>query len=290
MFGYIMPERAHLYMKDLDLYRNFYCGICKSMGRQFSQKARFTINYDITFLAVLVHNYLGVDVEFEKLKCVTKPFNKTRQMVKGNDLTDKFASINVILAYFKLQDDEIDDKKSKIARKMFESSKRKADKVTPNISDIVEKHYENLRQCEKQNLDSLDRVADCFATMMKEIGKEIVQDKFTEEFGRLCYFIGKWVYLIDALDDFDDDVKDGNFNPFKAKFKDILSKTELLTKFEQDITFTMATTAKSIISAFESVKFAFNKDLISNIIQRGIPLMTRGVLKGEQCNRNYLKF
>ncbi|MEG2001670.1 MAG: DUF5685 family protein [Clostridia bacterium] len=292
MFGYIFPEKAHLYMKDFDLYRNFYCGICKSMGRQFGQKSRFTINYDITFLTIVIHNFLGVDVEYETLKCVTKPFNSTRKTVAENELTDKMACLNVILTYYKLQDDCIDSKKStrKIALSSIKNAKKKADKVLPNVSGIVEKRYENLRNLEKNNEIGVDKVSHEFASMMQEVVSEIVGEKMQDFFSKMCYNVGKWIYLIDALDDFEKDLSEKNYNLFALNNGDCVSLQELMQKHSEEIAFTFSTTINKIIECYENTKFSFNKDIIANVVYKGIPLMTKGIMQGEKCKTSYSKF
>lgn len=292
MFGYIFPEKAHLYMKDFDLYRNFYCGICKSMGRQFGQNSRFTINFDITFLTIVIHNYLGVDVQYETLKCVTKPFNKTRAAVSENDLTDRMACLNVILTYYKLFDDVVDNKKTsrKIALKAIKKAKLKADVRLPNVSQIVEKRYEALRNLERSNEIGIDKVAHEFAAMMQEVCDEIVGDKTQDFFSKMCYNVGKWIYLIDALDDFEKDSLEKNYNPFGINHSECSTLKELVEKHGNEIAFTFSSTINKIKECYEDIKFGFNKDIIDNVINKGIPLMTKGIMQGEKCKTSYSKF
>lgn len=292
MFGYILPEKAHLYMKDFDLYRNFYCGICKSMQRQFGQKARFTINYDMTFLTIVIHNFLGVDVNYETLKCITKPFNKTRKTVVANDLTDKMACLNVILTYYKLYDDCVDGGKAnrKMAMSAIKSAKKKADIALPYMSEIVLKRYEALREMEKNKEASIDKVSHEFAQMMLEVCQEIIGDKMQDFFGKMCYNVGKWIYLIDALDDFEKDINENEYNLLALNYDDCKTLKELLDKHGEEISFTFSTTINRIIECYEKTKFNFNKDIIANVVYKGIPLMTKGIMQGEKCNQNYSKF
>ncbi len=292
MFGYILPERAHLYIKDFDLYRNFYCGICKSMGRQFGQKTRFSINYDITFLTIVVHNFLGVDVSYETLKCITKPFNKSKQMVKENELTDKMSAINVILCYYKVLDDCIDGNKTsrKVLAKSLKKAKNKASLQVPGVEEIIAKRYENLRALEGNKETSIDKVADEFASMMGEICDFVVGEKKQDNFTKLCYNVGKWIYLIDALDDFDDDLKTNDYNLFVLNYPEIKTFHQLMEEHGNDVSFTFATTINSITENFKEIKFSFNQDLINNVVFRGISLMTKGIMRGERCKQDYLKF
>ena len=304
MFGYVLPERAHLYMKDFDLYRAFYCGICKSMQWQFGNASRFTINYDITFLSILLHNFLNVDVSMEQLKCITKPFTK-RQSVKRNDLTDLLASFNVILSYNSLKDKVLDDKskKAKAAMGFLKKAYKKACKNLPGAKEIITERYNALRELEKQNCNSVDKIAHEFAQMMSEsvdliistfikaknLEESVIKGENKQSLLRLVYNVGKWIYMIDALDDYDKDVKTKSYNPFVLSYITCDKKT-LMESFGGEMVFTFTTCLNTIANSFKEVKFNFNTDFIKNVILNGMPLMTKGIMRGEKWQTTYSKF
>ena len=60
MFGYIVPLKQELRMRELAQYNAYYCGLCASIGARFGQAARLTLNYDSTFLAMLLTGLSGV--------------------------------------------------------------------------------------------------------------------------------------------------------------------------------------------------------------------------------------
>lgn len=313
MFGYVMPEKAHLYMKDFDLYRSFYCGVCKSMERQFGQLSRFTINYDITFLAILLHNYLGVDVTFERLRCITKPFTQ-RKSVESNELTDMLASFNVILGYYAAYDKALDDNstKARSAMRGLKKALKKASENLTGVEEIVKTRYASLREVEKTTDFTLDKISDEFASMMRDCVKAIVTlyaskhlvekenpvcyndgdaaENNIEGLSHLSYNVGKWIYMIDALDDFEDDVKENKFNPFKVIYSGVSTHKELMEKHGEEIVFAFASCLNAINDSFLKIKFSFNKDFLANVIQKGLPLMTKGVMQGEKCKNTYTKF
>ena len=53
MFGYVNVYKDELKIKDYDTYRAYYCGLCKMLGKRHNALARLSLNYDLTFLAVL---------------------------------------------------------------------------------------------------------------------------------------------------------------------------------------------------------------------------------------------
>ena len=132
MFGYVKTDFPYLYVKDTVLYKAMYCSLCKGIAKTCGQKGRFLLNYDLTFLSVLVHNLMGIDVKIEKQRCVIHHIRK-RPIALVDKLTERFASLNVILAHYKLNDDVIDGGKGKLGRAYFNSAYKKAKKMSLNL-------------------------------------------------------------------------------------------------------------------------------------------------------------
>ena len=118
MFGYVKTDFANLYVKDTVLYKAMYCGLCKGIGKVCGQKGRLVLNYDLTFLSVLLHNIANVDVKIEKQHCVIHRIVK-RPVAVPDKLTERIAALNVILAHYKLNDDVNDNGKGKLKRAFF---------------------------------------------------------------------------------------------------------------------------------------------------------------------------
>ncbi len=300
MFGYILPEKPHLYLKDLELYQSFYCGVCKSMGGNYCKRSQFAINYDITFFCALIHNYLGEDVELVPLKCVTKPFTE-RKMVKDNSLTQLVASLNVLLANHKLRDDVIDGKsiKRKMLLSIFQKPYKRAKSHFEKADNVICEQYDKLRKMEEDFEGSVDKVSDTFGVMLASLmfvtaekfqnGKnpeEII--KLDNHFITLCYNLGKWIYLIDAVDDVEDDFKSGNYNVFLVNEENFTTKDEFLKKNEKELEFTFFTILNSAKQEFLQSEFKYNTDLCENIIFRGMEIATKAILRGEIWN-NFMR-
>ena len=110
MFGYVKTDMPYLYVKDTILYKAMYCGLCKSIGKTCGNKGRLLLNYDLTFLSVLLHNVMGLDVKIEKQRCIIHHVVK-RPVAISDALTERIAALNVILAHYKLSDDVMDSGK-----------------------------------------------------------------------------------------------------------------------------------------------------------------------------------
>ena len=116
------------------------------------------------------------------------------------------------------------------------------------------------------------------------VGKE----KATDEVKSLFYNVGKWVYLIDAMDDYDKDAKTGNYNPFRYAYTGAKTRAELWEKHGKEIAFVFDSLFGCIRENVQNVKFAFNHDLTDNILLRGMPRVTASVINKEykKCKKS----
>ena len=282
MFGYVKTDLPNMYMKDNTLYKAMYCGLCKGIGKSCGQKARFLLSYDLTFLSVFLHNILDKDVCVKNQTCIIHPIIK-RPIAESDPLTERIGALNVIMAYHKLNDDVIDSGKGKLKRGFFTSSYKKAKKKEPVLDQIVEKWYNQLLQYEKSNIDSVDMSADPFGQMLADIVKHLTGELFDDNLYQLSYSLGKWIYLIDAVDDFDKDKKSKNFNVFVNAYKDCATKEQFITTYAREIVTILSELLCNIENCNRQVKYKFNHDLIDNILNLGIKEQTKIVLENKKC-------
>lgn len=290
MFGYIKPHDPYLYKKDDVLYKSLYCGVCKAIGSTCGQTARMTLTYDIAFLAAFAHNLTGKDVEIKQSHCVIHPITK-RPIAKRDEIFDKLAFVNVILARHKIIDDTIDSRKGYFKKAFFRKGYIKAKKKFPEIDRIVSMGYSELRTLEKANNGLIDEVSEKFGNMLADISDEVFSDFKSQNTHDLFFYLGKWIYIIDAIDDYDKDKKRGEYNPFLARYGEDGAQT-LIKKHGDDFDFMFADIFNGIKENFYKIKFRFNRDLLENILFKGIPMKTKGVIesklnvKSKSCGKN----
>lgn len=278
MFGYVKTDYPNLYIKDDILYKAMYCGLCKSIGCCCGQKARFSLSYDLTFLSLLLHNVCDIDVKVKKQHCLIHPISK-KPMAEKDELSKRIGALNVILTYYKCKDNIMDNNKGRLRYAFFKSSYKKAKKIEPNLNKIVDFYFNDLIKYEKAEGDSIDRAGDYFARLLSDCVKELSESFYTETLGELAYNIGKWVYLIDALDDFDKDVKKGDYNVFINAYKDCKNKKELICKKYSDIQLIFVTILSDIERLSKQIDYKFNHDLIDNILINGMRKQTKNVME-----------
>ena len=112
---------------------------------------------------------------------------------------------------------------------------------------------------------------------MEDVSTFVFKDKATEYTNGLFYAIGKWVYLIDALDDYDKDVKNNNFNVLYNAYKE-QDFTSLIKNRKGDICFIFNSIFAQILDNYKNITMKYNTDLVHNIITRGIPSTTNKIL------------
>ena len=282
MFGYIRTDTPYLYIKDDNLYRAMYCGVCKGIGEVCGQTARMGLSYDVTFLSVILHNIAGIDVQIEKSHCLTHCI-RTRQMANVDELTRQLGAFNTALVYYKYTDDIEDGDKGYGKRLWFTRGFRRMKKTYPEIERIVRENLAKQAKTEKEKVGSLDRASDATAQMLAEFSDYALGEKKTPFTRNLFYAVGKWIYLIDALDDYDKDKKKGAYNPFVINYG-APSKAVLMASEEgKEIEFAFHAIFYDIRENLAKIPFHFNRDLSDNILLRGLPKTTEQIMKGCVC-------
>lgn len=218
MFGYIRPYKPELKIKEYEFYNAVYCGLCHALRRRYGIFARLILSYDLTFLAMLKLENGGCG-GFEKKRCIAHPFKK-RCCGKPSQEIDFAADTAVIMFYYKLCDNLND---GTLLKKIILSAvypvaaiiHRKAAKYQPQTEQTVKNYVEQQQTVELNKSKNIDEAAHPTALMMETVAascaKSSAEKRIYERFG---YFLGRWIYIIDAFDDIKDDIKHHNYNVF----------------------------------------------------------------------------
>ena len=262
-------------VKDFFEYRAYYCGLCKTLGKSYGQLARFGVNYDIVLLSLLAHNYAKVQPEFYDSHCIAHPIGVKRKMIACNPILHKVADVNCIMAYYKLQDNIIDDGglKYKLAQAMLYRKYKKAKIALPTLDGQTAYYYGKMCSEEQSSDYSLDSLADCFALITVEIGRATIgkMDKSLYDF---CYNLGRWIYIIDAVDDFRKDIKQGKFNPFCRDYD-----LDNIDKLAEDAQCLLTLAVNNIRAAYDNMDITISEGPLSNIVYMGLAARGRQVLQ-----------
>lgn len=282
MFGYVKFDRPNLYIKDFTLYNAVYCGLCKGIKKSCGNIARFALTYDMAFLSVIIHNIKNIDVKITKQRCVEHMI-VPHPMAETDKLTEKISALNTMLAYYKLSDDVEDEKKGRLSAAVIKGGYNRAFKEHKDMADVIKKYMDLQKSIEKAKTASVDMAADPTACMLADISDILLEDKKSEYTHNLFYALGKWIYIIDAIDDYDKDFKKKLYNPFILSYGES-SKKLFIEKYTSDINFMFSSLFNSIRDNRMNIKFGFNTDLVDNVLFRGLQSETKRVLCSDSKN------
>lgn len=279
MFGYVIPDKLNMYIKDFNVFQAFYCGLCKALGKTGSQVTRLCTNYDVTFYNVLLHSIARQEVTFERKMCVYN--GKRKAIVRPDELSLKMADLAVLLVYYNAEDDVYDGKKSRILIKWrLAMRKRAAKRRMPEIDALMKASFAKLNKLEKEKCDSIDQVADCFASLMRDITKKLVKtDNIIDDF---TYNLGRIVYLLDAVDDVEKDTKKGRYNPLLLNYGKCTNKQDYLVKNADELSFLLVSTYNKMVGCYNKMNIVLYEGVLSNTVYLGIKMQMDRLLKGDE--------
>ncbi|EOD01376.1 hypothetical protein L21TH_0597 [Caldisalinibacter kiritimatiensis] len=292
MFGYVTPHKAELKVKEYNLFKGYYCGLCKALGKEFNQLVRFGLNYDITFLGLLLSSLDERKETIRPENCIAAPFKK-KPIVQPNKYIEYAANISVILFYFKLLDDWKDEKslKALVASTAYLLPVYKAKKVYKDKYISIKSDLKRLTELEKKKCKSIDESADAFARLMGTIAVPnfIKDEKTSRVLNWLGYNLGRWIYILDAFNDIEKDIKKNNYNPIllQYNYKNNESVGQFINRVKEPIEFTLTFTLDNIAKSYELLDVKRNRSIIENIIYMGTrhkmqQILYKGVVKNEK--------
>ena len=278
MFGYVIPDKQNMYIKDFNVFQAFYCGLCKTLGETGSQITRLCTNYDVTFYNVLLHSLAKKEVKFQRKLCVYN--GKKKVVVTTDELSKKMADIAVLLVYYNAEDDVTDGKKSRIFIKWrLALRKAKAAKRLPEIDKLMKNSFASLNALEKEKCDSIDRVADTFASLMRDITRTLI--KTDDTIDTFTYNLGRLVYLLDAVDDVEKDQKKKRYNPLLLNYGECANKADYLAKNADELSFLLNSTYNKMVASYNDMDIELYEGVLSNTVYLGIKMQMERLLKGE---------
>ena len=277
MFGYVRINKMDLTFREFDYYKGYYCGLCKYLKENHGEVSRLSLNYDITFLILILTALYKLDSDITYERCIANPLKKKMRIV--NEITEYAASMNILLSYYKLEDNLYDDNgiKDKLAYELYKGKLKKAYEKYPQKAEYIKQQLGNLRELEKQESKSIDKVSNTFGNLMGEIFV-YKKDEYEQNLRNIGFNLGKYIYILDAYEDLEEDSKKGRYNPFIYY---IDKKEELKNKVDRLISMSLGMATKNI----EQLNLEFNKSIIDNIIYSGVYLRYKSILE-KGCESN----
>lgn len=275
MFGYITPYKSEMKIKDYNKFRAYYCGLCKSLGQEYNQLVRMGLNYDLAFLGILLSSLEDSNHTIKYEKCIVNPMKK--KMIIRNDKALNYTSdVSVMLAYFKLIDDWNDERsiKSLFANIPYKLSIKKVKRKHQNLYNNIDEKLKDLSKLEKNKCNIVDEVASVFAKIMEIIAvpEYIENDGIRRILKFLGYNLGRWIYILDAVDDIEEDINNNNYNPILLQYEYDINENivEFYKRIKKPIEFSMTISLQNISKALELLNIKQNRAIIDNIVYMGM--------------------
>lgn len=261
MFGYVIVNKPEMKIKEFNRYQTFYCGLCHSLRRKFGIRGQISLNYDFTFVSILLTALYEPESEMENCKCVAHPFEHRASI--SNELIDYAADMNLILTYYKCMDDWLDNKKigKGIYAGQIANYYRKLEKQYEEKAANIKAAMDVLNKLESDKREDIDKLSGTFGKVLAEIFVK-KPDEWEEELYKMGFYLGKFIYILDAYDDLEEDEKKGNFNPFRKKCKE--------DHFEEWIHDILIMAAAETAKSFEILPIVQDSEILRNIIYSGI--------------------
>ena len=261
MFGYVTICEPELKVKDLKKYKAYYCGLCRTLKEEYGFMGQMTLTYDMTFAVILLSSLYESIAEVEMHRCKVHPVKK--QPMLRNEITSYAAAMNVLLAYYHMEDDWQDDRKvtSLLTKNMIQGKAKKIIEQYPRQSRVIRESLQKLSACEKEESQDIDRAAGCFGELMAEmfVYKEDIWAKTLRKMG---FYMGKFIYIMDAYEDLPEDIKKNRYNPLKT----LAQRADYELQMQQILRMMIAEST----ARFEQLPCLVDVDILRNILYDGV--------------------
>ena len=274
MFGYVKTFKPELKVREFEMYRSVYCTVCKRLGKKYGHLVRFSLSYDFAFLAMLGISLKKGCPEIKKSHCVYNPLKKCSYTEGSDEIYDFTCAASVIMLYYKLCDDVRDSGAfsrlfKRTYRSLIKGKYKRAARDYPDIEQVVRDM--DSAQIEYESLEgTIDKAAEPTAIALGKLCAMLSQDEITcRILERIGYCVGKWVYLADALDDFESDKKRGNFNP--------LSETD-----RENTVGNLNVCSNEAGASYELIADGIYAPILKNIFYLGMPNVIKSIIKAKE--------
>lgn len=280
MFGYIRIFKPQLRVCEYEAYRAVYCTLCRELGKQYGVFSRALLSYDYTFVTLLYMAMHNQPPEYKSGRCVFNPCKRCGVCECGREGFNITAAMTAVMFYYKTVDNIRDSgffrgllwRAAKLAGAV---PHRRAAKRHPELEELVKKCMESQSLVESNPGASLDEAAEPTAVMVSGLAQMLSDSecdkRVLKDFG---YYLGRWIYLIDAADDLEKDIKRDEFNPIARKFslnRDSLKNApDELSKAREYANECLNMTLARAITSYQLLNLGDYAPILDNVIYLGM--------------------
>lgn len=265
MFGYVTIDKPELKVKEFYRYKSYYCGLCRTLKEEYGFRGRMTLSYDMAFLVLFLTSLYETPTKELQSHCPLHPVKKIPML--QNEISEYGAKMNILLVYFKCEDDWKDDKSLKGIAGMhfFRKKAKELCKEYKRQAQVIQKQLKVLAVYEEKQEETLDLAAGAFGKLMAELFV-YKEDMWEQELRNFGFYLGKFIYIMDAYDDLEEDLKTGSYNPLKAVKKNSKDDNDYENTVQQILVMMMA----EATAAFEKLPLLWDSEILRNILYSGV--------------------
>lgn len=279
MFGYVRPSDGKLTEEEREVFRGAYCGLCHALGRRYGLAGRMILNYDLAFLAMVLSHGTG---ETCLRRCAVHPFRR-RRCAGSDPAFDTAADMSVILTWWQLRDGVADHGfwggwKYRFLSLLLHRAFRKAKARQPELDKRIQTNLDKLSALEREKCAIPDEAADTFALLLRDmaaLSPPGIKRRVLEE---MLYHLGRWIYLVDALDDLKEDSRSGSYNPLLQRYG--TRDGALQPEDRERVAATLDASIRTMAAAFELADFGCWRRIIESVVYEGLYAVGNAVLNG----------
>lgn len=284
MFGYVRIFKPELKIREFDQYQGVYCSLCRRLGKKYGFVARMSLSYDFTFLALLGMALSDTCTGFQKGRCPYNPLKKRLCCSNDPAALEYATDAAALLLYYKLQDNARDEGFWKRAGArwllwMSRRSHRKAAAARPELDRHIACCMERQAALEAAKTASIDQAAEPSADMLSALARGLsddpVEQRVLERFG---YCLGRWVYLMDACDDLEDDLEHTGYNPYALARGLRAGDAAGLRQAREYAAGTLNACLAECVADYQLLTIRRFGGILTNILEWGMPAAQRQVL------------
>ena len=321
MLGYVKIDKGELKVREYEVYTGYYCGVCKSIGRRYGQLPRMVLSYDAAFLAILLASLSDESDTPVQEHCIAHPVKKKKTVIRNRAIDYAGDVMLILAWYKLADDAADEGKVyAKPVMLMMKRIFRRLNSLYPELCSSVKCHLSALSALEREKCASIDMAAEAFSKIMEDIFTEGLQAVYGSEppqqtspgadrsdpgisgasgmqnrpcgfaspgsntrelLARAGYHLGKWVYMIDAVDDIEENIESGAYNPLLFRFKfDAANETadEFRARIEPDLRFNLYHYLAMLSRCTDSLDIRKNAGIIENVIYFGLNRKTEEII------------
>ncbi len=284
------PLRCELKVRDFEAFKAHYCALCHTLAKRYGFRTRFLLQYDLLFFA-FTQSLSTPPPGFTGRRCPLHPFKRRCQACSDPSL-DAAADLTVLLCDVKVKDTLADEKglkrlSARLLGALMRRPVKKARAARAQWARATDEMRETLARVERKRLPSLDAPAHVFASFMSGLSAAAPD----EPLSRLYYHAGRWIYLIDAVDDLEADLRKHRFNPVALRFG--LERpprvggaepflTQVMTEEQRSLlALTLAASRREMEEASSQLPEHPAMALVGNTVYCGLPAVERLVWQGQ---------